>query len=137
MGYLFIARAKGKVFLYTQVIAQLILLTSTFFALQIFGLKGTGLAFFTLYCIHILYMYLLVRKENKFKWTRQVVKIIIAMSLLFGLAFVILQFFDELLGSIIVSFLGIILSYVAYLEIAKILEIKSFKELFQKFKKKK
>jgi hypothetical protein len=59
------------------------------------------------------------------------------MSLAFTLAFVILQYMSQLWGSIIVCSLGLILTYVAYLEIAKILEIKNLRELIQKFKKKK
>jgi hypothetical protein len=59
------------------------------------------------------------------------------MSLLFSLAFGIMQFMSQLWSSIIVCLLGLILTYVAYLEIAKILEIHNLKEFIQKFKKKK
>jgi hypothetical protein len=58
------------------------------------------------------------------------------MSLVFTLAFVILQYMSQLWGSIIVCSLGLILTYVAYLEIAKILEIENIKDLIQKFKRK-
>jgi hypothetical protein len=43
---------------------------------------------------------------------------------------------SQLWGSIIVCSLGLILTYVAYLEIAKILEIENIKDLIQKFKRK-
>jgi hypothetical protein len=82
-------------------------------------------------------MFILLNRENNFRWTNQVVKIILGMSLLFSLAFVILQFFVQLWGSIIVSFLGVGLSYLAYLEIAKILEVKSFKQLVDLIKNRK
>jgi membrane protein YdbS with pleckstrin-like domain len=82
-------------------------------------------------------MFLLLRNENKFNWTSQVVKIIISLTLLFSIAFLILRFSNQLWGSIIVSLFGFFLTYVAYLEIAKILEIKNLRELIQKFKKKK
>lgn len=137
MGFLFVARSKGGIFLLTQVISWALHVLLIFFGLQFFGLKGTGIAFFALYIFYTLMMFMLLNKENNFKWSSQVVKIIISMSLLFSLAFMILQFFDELWGSIIVSCLGIILSYLAYLEISKILEIKGLKELFKKFRKKK
>jgi hypothetical protein len=78
-----------------------------------------------------------MKRENNFKWTSKVVKIIIGMSILFSIAFVILQFLDELWGGMIVCLLGVMLSYVAYLEIVKILDIKNLKELFQKLKMKK
>ena len=137
MGFLFIARAKGKVFFWTEIVSWTLQVGLVFFGLKLFGLKGTGIAFFALYIFYTAMMFSLLNRENNFRWTNQVLKIIIGMSLLFSLAFLILQFFDELWGSIIVSFLGIILSYVAYLEIAKILEVKSLKELFYMFKKKK
>jgi PST family polysaccharide transporter len=108
-----------------------------YFGLQFFGLVGTGVAFFTLYIFYTIMMFILLNRENNFRWTNQVVKIILGMSLLFSLAFVILQFFVQLWGSIIVSFLGVGLSYLAYLEIAKILEVKSFKQLVDLIKNRK
>jgi PST family polysaccharide transporter len=137
MGYLFIARAKGKLFFITQIISWTLQVILVFFGLQFFGLVGTGIAFFALYIFYTSMMFILLNKENDFKWSTQVVKIIISMSLAFTLAFVILQYMSQLWGSIIVCSLGLILTYVAYLEIAKILEIKNLKELIQKFKKKK
>jgi uncharacterized protein YqhQ len=108
-----------------------------YFGLQFFGLVGTGVAFFTLYIFYTIMMFILLNRENDFKWSTQVVKIIISMSLVFTLAFVILQYMSQLWGSTIVCLLGLILTYVAYLEIAKILEIENIKDLIQKFKKKK
>jgi hypothetical protein len=44
---------------------------------------------------------------------------------------------SQLWGSTIVCLLGLILTYVAYLEIAKILEIKNLKELMDLIKNRK
>ena len=137
MGYLFIARAKGKLFFITQIISWTLQVILVFFGLQFFGLVGTGIAFFALYIFYTSMMFILLNKENDFKWSTQVVKIIISMSLVFTLAFVVLQYMSQLWGSTIVCSLGLILTYVAYLEIAKILEIENIKDLIQKFKKKK
>ena len=136
MGFLFMARAKGKVFFWTETIIWSLQIVLVYFGLQFFGLVGTGIAFFTLYIFYTLMMFILLNKENDFKWSSQVVKIIISMSLVFTLAFVILQYMSQLWGSIIVCLLGLILTYVAYLEIAKILEIENIKDLIQKFKRK-
>jgi len=137
MGFLFVARAKGEVFFWTEIISWTLQVGLVFFGLKLFGLKGTGIGFFVLYIFYTSMMYTLMKRENNFRWTNQVVKIILGMSLLFSLAFVILQFFDQLWGSIIVSFLGVGLSYLAYLEIAKILEVKSFKQLVDLIKNRK
>jgi len=137
MGFLFMARAKGKVFFWTEIIIWSLQIVLVYFGLQFFGLVGTGVAFFTLYIFYTIMMFILLNRENDFKWSSQVVKIIISMSLMFTLAFVILQYMSQLWGSTIVCLLGLILTYVAYLEIAKILEIENIKDLIQKFKKKK
>ena len=137
MGFLFVARAKGVVFFWTEIISWTLQIVLVYFGLQFFGLVGTGVAFFTLYIFYTIMMFILLNRENDFKWSTQVVKIIISMSLAFTLAFVILQYMSQLWGSTIVCLLGLFLTYVAYLEIAKILEIKNLKELIQKFKKKK
>ena len=137
MGFLFVARAKGKIYFWTETIIWTLQVVLVFLGLKLFGLKGTGIAFFSLYIFYTSMMYTLMKRENNFRWTSQVVKIIIGMSFLFSIAFVILQFLDELWGAVIVCCLGIILSYVAFLEISKILEVKNLKEIIKKFKKKK
>ncbi|GGE41958.1 O-antigen translocase [Psychroflexus planctonicus] len=135
MGYLFIARAKGKTFLWTEIVTWSLQVGFVFFGLKFFGLKGTGIAFFVLYILYTTMMFYLLKRENNFRWTKQVMKTIVILSLLFGLAFTILQFLNQLWGSIIVCAIGIILTYIAYLEIIKILEMKSLKELIIKLKK--
>jgi PST family polysaccharide transporter len=136
MGFLFVARAKGVVFFWTEIISWTLQIVLVYFGLQFFGLVGTGVAFFILYIFYTIMMFILLNRENDFKWSSQVVKTIISMSLVFTLAFVILQYMSQLWGSIIVCSLGLILTYVAYLEIAKILEIENIKDLIQKFKRK-
>jgi PST family polysaccharide transporter len=137
LGYFFVARAKGKIFFWTETVNWILQFVLVYFGLKLFGLEGTGIAFFILYIIYTIMMYLLIKKHGNFSWSTQVVKIIISMSLLFSLAFGIMQFMSQLWSSIIVCLLGLILTYVAYLEIAKILEIHNLKEFIQKFKKKK
>jgi PST family polysaccharide transporter len=137
MGFLLVARAKGKVYFWTEITTWSLQIVLVYFGLQWFGLLGTGIAFFILYVFYTVMMFLLLNRVNKFKWSTQVVKIIISMSLVFTLAFVIIKYMSQLWGSIIVCLLGLILAYMAYLEITKILEIKNFKELIQKFKMKK
>lgn len=137
MGYLFIARAKGKMFFFIQVGAQIILLTFTYFALGFFGLKGSGIAFFALYCIHIIYMYFLVKRENNFKWSNEVIKRMVLLSIAFLIAFIATLNLSSFWGSISSICIGLVLTIFALKEIGNILDVKSLKEVIDFIKKRK
>lgn len=136
MGYLFVARAKGKKFLGIQILSQSILLSATYIGLHFYGLEGTGIAFFVLYILHVGYLFLFLKIENGFFWTSSVSKSIISMVGIFSLAFIIIHNFNNLWSGILVSCLAIFLSFRALKEIMKIMELGSFKSLFKYIKDK-
>lgn len=137
MGYLFIARTKSRIFFWTELINWSLQIVLVYFGIKFFGLTGTGVAFFILYIFYTSLMYLLLKKENNFKWDLEVRKIILKMLILFSLAFTFLFFLNDLWSVIVLSIFGLILSYFAILEINKILGVNSFIELINHFKNKK
>jgi PST family polysaccharide transporter len=137
MGYLFIARAKGKKFLLTQVLSNVILLVFTYFFITYFGLEGAGIAFFGLYILHVIYMYFFIRTENDFKWNGGVIKRMILLSTSFIIAFTAIQYLSSFWGSITSAVIGVLLSFFALKEISNILEIKSLKQLMDLIKNRK
>ena len=137
MGYLFIARAKGKKFLLTQILSNIFLLTFTYFLINYFGLEGTGIAFFCLYVLHVVYMYFFIRTENDFKWSGDVIKRMLFLSIAFIIAFMATQYFSSFWGSVTSVIIGAVLSIFALKEVGNILEVKSIKELLDLIKNKK
>lgn len=135
MAFLFVARAKNKTFLFTQIFSWALQVVLVYYGVYLFGLQGSGVAFFMLYLFYCVLMYALIKKEINFKWTIKLKKIIIGFSLTFIVSFTILRLIDGFLGSTIVCFFGLTLFYIAYLEILKIMEIKNIFELIKRLKK--
>lgn len=131
MGYLFVARANGKKFLLTQILSNIILIVFTYFFLIYFGLEGTGIAFLTLYILHVIYMYFFVKTENDFRWSSEVKNRMLLLSIAFIIAFTATQYMSSFWGSFTSASLGVILSGFALREIRQILEVKSLKELLK------
>lgn len=136
MGFVFIARAKGKMFFVLQVLAQTILLILTFLFINYYGLLGTGIAFFLMYCCHIIYVYFFVNRENQFSWSFNVLKTIIFLSVLFGIGLTMIIYLKQIISTPIILFFGIVLTYIAFLKIKNIFEIKNLKELILKIRNK-
>ncbi|MEL7001537.1 MAG: O-antigen translocase [Bacteroidota bacterium] len=134
MGYLFVARAKGKIFFLLQLASALIHIALVTLFLKLFGVQGTGIAFFGMYFIHIGYLYLLVNKENLFKWSPEVKKWIVALSLLFMTSLFILNFTSDWIGGIIISIFGLITTVFTLKRVMSIMKVETLKELIQYLK---
>lgn len=137
MGFLFVARAKGRIFFYTQLVSHILLFGFTYLSILIFGLEGTGIAFFCLYIVYTTSMAVLINKENDFKWTSEVIKRMLFLSIAFIMAFLATQYLSSFWGTTTSAIIGVILSIFALKEISNILEIKSIKELMDLIKKRK
>lgn len=137
MGYLFIARAKGKKFLLTQVLSNVLLLVSTYFFIKYFGLEGTGIAFLCLCVVYTILMAILINKENDFRWSSEVIKRMLLLSAAFVIAFLSTQYLTSFWGSTTSMIIGIILSIFALKEIGGILEVNSLKQLLELIKNRK
>lgn len=131
MGYLFVARAKGRIFLFTELVTFFLMVFLTYFFLDFYGLKGTGLAFFGTYIFYTIIMFGLLSYENNFLWSSEVKNRMLLLSIAFIIAFIATQYLSSFWGSFTSASLGVILSGFALREIRQILEVKSLKELFK------
>lgn len=129
MGYLFISRGKSTIFFINQIVATGIHLLLIYIFIDDYGLLGTGMAFFLMYILHVMYMFALIKNENNFFWYKGVLKSLALFSIIFGLSFIILINTDQLTGSVIVSILGIFVSYFSLKKVVEVMEMKSIKEL--------
>lgn len=135
MGYLFISRGRSTIFFINQIVATSIHLLFIYLFIDNLGIIGTGVAFFCMYVIHVVYMYLLARFENGFCWSKKVIKSIILFSIIFAGSFLILVNTSQLLGAILVSIIGLVVSYISLEKILSILEIENYSELKWMIKK--
>jgi PST family polysaccharide transporter len=69
MGFILLAKGEGKVFFVTEVVANALQVSLIWLGLRWFSLPGTGMAFFALYVIYALGIYLVVRRMSGFRWS--------------------------------------------------------------------
>jgi antigen flippase len=69
MGFIIVAKGARKIFFWTEVLANAGYAGLVWAGVQVFGLKGTGIAFFALYLIHFTVVYLIVRRLSGFRWS--------------------------------------------------------------------
>lgn len=139
MGYLFISRGKSSIFFINQIIATSIHLLFIYLFIERLGIIGTGVAFFFMYVFHVIYMYLLTKFENGFYWNKKVKKSIILFSIVFGVSFLILVNTSQLLGAIIVSIIGLLVTFFSFGKVLSVLGLDNYREVIlilkNKFKK--
>src|SRR5439155_6804368 len=69
MGFIIIAQGARKIFFWTEILANAGYAGLAWLGVRVFGLKGTGIAFFALYLVHFIVVYLLVRRLSGFRWS--------------------------------------------------------------------
>lgn len=68
MGFVIIAKGKMKIFFWTELLANSVLLGLTWQCLLHFGLNGTGMAFFCMYLFHWFLIFFVVKRMTGFTW---------------------------------------------------------------------
>ncbi len=69
MGYLLLAKRKATLYFWTELSYNLVHVGLLWIGMQLWGLPGTGLAFFGLYVYYSLLMYLVTRRLSGFAWS--------------------------------------------------------------------
>jgi len=69
MGYVIMAKGRGKVLFCTELIANCTHIALLWVGLSLFGLAGTGIAFFLLYVFYIILIFVVVHHISGFNWT--------------------------------------------------------------------
>jgi PST family polysaccharide transporter len=69
MGFILMAKGERKLFFWTEVLASSLQVGLIWLCVAKFGLNGTGMAFFGLYLIYWIGIYLVVRRLSGFRWS--------------------------------------------------------------------
>ncbi len=85
LGFVILAKGKGKLFFVTEVIACALHLTAVFFFIQIWGIKGAGIAFMMLYVVHAGLMLFVIRMMVGASWNQHTLKLAIIASIIMAL----------------------------------------------------
>jgi antigen flippase len=88
LGYLMLALGKGKWFVLTEIVGNLIHLTLIYIGLNYYGVEGVAIAFFLSYLAYLLIVYFVSKKLTSFMWTIECLKLA-----LYSIATISLSFF--------------------------------------------
>jgi enterobacterial common antigen flippase len=69
MGFILVAKGEGKLFFVTELFGSLLQVALMWVGLTLWGLTGTGTAFFALYVFYTCGIYCVVRKVSGFRWS--------------------------------------------------------------------
>ena len=70
MGYILLARGERKIFFWTELLSNLVLIGLTWLGIRFIGLNGIGMAFFGGYVVYFIGIYMVVRHLSGFRWSK-------------------------------------------------------------------
>ncbi len=70
MGFILLARGERKIFFWTELLSNLVLIGLTWLGIKLFGLNGIGMAFFGNYVVYFTGIYCVVRRLCGFRWSK-------------------------------------------------------------------
>lgn len=89
MGFILLAKGAKRIFFWTELVSNVVLVALTVASVQLFGLKGTGIAFFGLYIFYLGLMLVVTGRMTEFSWTGNSRKLVLLLATTATLAFVL------------------------------------------------
>lgn len=75
IGFVLLAKGKGRVFFWCELIWNLLHVSLIWLGLRLFGLQGTGIAFFLLYVSYTISIFVVVNRISGFRWSAANIRI--------------------------------------------------------------
>lgn len=69
MGFILLAKGSRRMFLMTEISANVVHVALVLWGVRVFGLPGAGMAFFGVYVFYVLFMVVISRRESGFRWS--------------------------------------------------------------------
>jgi len=95
IGFVLLAKGRGKVYFWTELIANCIHVVLIWIGVSLFGLVGTGIAFFLLYISYTAMIYRVVHSISGFFWTTNNLRLIGITSSGVALTFLLPRFTSQ------------------------------------------
>jgi O-antigen/teichoic acid export membrane protein len=75
LGFIFLAKGDAKLFFWSELLANIYLLTTSFFCYNIWGLNGLGIAFLATYLVYLIQVFLISKKKYLFNFDKDFIKL--------------------------------------------------------------
>ncbi len=108
MAFILVARGERKIYFWTELLANSIFVFLVWAGLTVFGLNGSGIAFFGLYAAYCAGIYLVVRRLSGFRWSRANLRLAALFAPGIAVVFVSWYFLPYLATAIIGSLLTLL-----------------------------
>ncbi|MBK5720814.1 O-antigen translocase [Dysgonomonas sp. Marseille-P4677] len=129
MAFIMLAKNKGFVYLFSEVLFYVVYLASTYLLFPKYGLDATGIAYFIAYIVYLLIVFIISHKLTKFGWTKNIVLMTVVNILLIGTAFFLSQYSSDnifLLSGIILFAISILYGYYNLQQVFSLQELKDW-----------
>jgi len=103
LGFVILAKGKGKLFFITEVIACVLHLGGVFLFTRIWGLDGAGIAFMMLYVVHTCLMLFVMRRLVGSTWNRNTLKMTLIATAVMMLLMLNCTLNNNLISSLIIN----------------------------------
>ncbi len=124
IGYVFLAKNKGKIFIFTQSFWNIIFVTLVLLSWQyVKTLEAIGVAFAIAYILGLVLNILIIRKLTKFRYDLETIKYMLMFSVIVILYFTISHLFDGYMFTIIKAVGLIFVMIYNYKKIEKLIDI--------------
>lgn len=114
MGFILLAKGKGRVFFWTELVANAAHLSLAWIGINYFGLEGAGMALFALYTLYTAMILAVVNHVSGFKWSMAGLRLIGIASAGIALAFLIPRFATQNIAMLCGTLLTLISAVYAF-----------------------
>ncbi len=108
MAFLFLARGASKFFFWNELAASSYMLVLNILGYHFFKLDGLGISFLLSYFLYAIQVYFIVRKKYEFRFSSEILKILIINILLISICFILQKNISEpynyFVGGLIIFF---------------------------------
>jgi PST family polysaccharide transporter len=123
LGFILLAKGKGMLFLFTELVWNVLFCASVYFGLPSAGIEITGIGFLAAYVIYLVILYVIVRRLVQFQWTPRVWKSIFFFLPLVTLAYLSTRVFTGGSRLVCVSLLFGITAIYSYRHLQHLVDI--------------
>lgn len=92
LGFILLAKGDSKLFLFTEIVANILILMGYIIGFEFFGLEGIGIGFLILYLIYLILVFYISHSKYNFAFSIAFIRILFVQFVLSLLAFIASQY---------------------------------------------
>ena len=132
IGFIILAKARGGIFIFTELCWNAIYLCLVYFGWKALGLEITGIAFLFSYFVYLAIVFVISRRLCDFLWSENCLKHIAVFGFAVFLAFLTSRYILGVKGYLVGGLLSLAATGYSYYELRKIVDMKTIiRKLFR------